>query len=69
MIYGDFKNLTRSTTCDKILRDKAFNIAINPFLNGKTTILTVGLIKKISLCKMKYFPDQQKQNKIWIRFV
>ena len=27
---GDFKNLTRRTTSDKILRDKAFNIAKNP---------------------------------------
>ena len=27
---GDFKNLTRRTASDKILRDKAFNIAKNP---------------------------------------
>ena len=26
MAYGDFKNLTRRTTSDKILRDKAFKI-------------------------------------------
>ena len=25
--YGDFKDLTRRTTSDKILRDKTFNIA------------------------------------------
>ena len=30
MAYGDFKDLTRTTTSDKILRDKTFNIAINP---------------------------------------
>ena len=30
MTYGDFKNLTRRTTSDKILHDKAFNIAKNP---------------------------------------
>ena len=30
MVYGDFKDLTRRTTSDKILRDKAFNIAKNP---------------------------------------
>ena len=29
MAYGDFKNWTRRTTSDKILRDKAFNIAKN----------------------------------------
>ena len=29
MAYGDFKDLKRRTTCDKLLRDKAFNIAKN----------------------------------------
>ena len=29
MIYGDFKDLPRRTSCDKILRDKTFNIAKN----------------------------------------
>ena len=29
MTYGDFKDLTRRTTPDKILRDKVFNIAKN----------------------------------------
>ena len=32
--YGDFKNLTRRTAADKVLRDKAFNIAKNPKYNG-----------------------------------
>ena len=27
MVYGDFKDLTKRTTSDKILHDKAFNIA------------------------------------------
>ena len=30
MAYGDFKNLKRRTFCEKVLRDKAFNIAKNP---------------------------------------
>ena len=30
MAYGDFKDLTRRTASDKILRDKAFHIAKNP---------------------------------------
>ena len=30
MTYGDFKDLPRRTASDKILRDKAFNIAKNP---------------------------------------
>ena len=30
MGYGDFKDLARRTDYDKVLRDKAFNIAKNP---------------------------------------
>ena len=29
MAYGNFKDLTRRTACDKMLCDKAFNIAQN----------------------------------------
>ena len=34
MAYGDFNYLTRSTDSDKILCDKAFNIAKNPKYDG-----------------------------------
>ena len=34
MAYGNFKDLTRRTTSDKILRDKAFDIAKNPKYDG-----------------------------------
>ena len=34
MAYGDFKDLTRRTASDKILRDDAFNIAKNPKYDG-----------------------------------
>ena len=34
MAYGDFKNLGRRTASDKVLRDKAFNIAKNLKYNG-----------------------------------
>ena len=30
MAYGNFKDLTKRTGSDKILHDKAFNIAKNP---------------------------------------
>ena len=30
MAYGDFKDLNRRPAADKVLRDKAFNIAKNP---------------------------------------
>ena len=29
MAYGDFKDLKKRTAADKVLRDKAFNIAKN----------------------------------------
>ena len=32
--YGYFKDLARRTASDKLLRDKAFNIAKNPKYNG-----------------------------------
>ena len=32
--YGDFKNLKRRTAADKVLRDKACNIAKNPKYDG-----------------------------------
>ena len=34
MAYGDFKDLTRRIASDKILRDKAFNIAKNLKYDG-----------------------------------
>ena len=34
MVYGDFKDLTTRTASDKILRDKAFNIAKNEKCDG-----------------------------------
>ena len=34
MAFGDFKYLTKRTTSDKILCDKAFNIAKNPKYDG-----------------------------------
>ena len=34
MVYGDCKDLSRRTTSDKLLHDKAFNIAKNPKFDG-----------------------------------
>ena len=34
MAYGDFKDLARRTTFEKVLRDKAFNIAKNHKFDG-----------------------------------
>ena len=37
MGYGDFKDLERRTSSDKVLREKAFNIAKNPKCDGYQT--------------------------------
>ena len=34
MVYGNFKNLSRRRASDKVLRDKAFNIAKNRKYDG-----------------------------------
>ena len=34
MVYGDFEDLNRRTASDKILLDKAFDIAKNPKYHG-----------------------------------
>ena len=34
MAYGDFKDLARRTAANKVLRDKAFNIAKDPKYDG-----------------------------------
>ena len=34
LTYGDFEDLNRRTTADKVLRDKAFSIAKNPKYDG-----------------------------------
>ena len=34
MAYGDYKDLAKEAAADKVLRDKAFNIAKNPKYDG-----------------------------------
>ena len=41
MTYGDFKDLTKRTASDKILRDKAFNIAKTGKYNGHQQVLAL----------------------------
>ena len=49
MAYGDFKDLTRTTASDKILGDKAFNIAKNPKYDGYRR----GLASMVYKCLVK----------------
>ena len=46
MVSGNFKDLKRRTTSDKILRDKAFNIAKNPKYDGYQRGL-VSMVDKV----------------------
>ena len=53
MAYGDFKDLTKRTAADKVLRDKAFKIASDPkndgyqkdLLRWYTNVLIKGLVE------------------------
>ena len=51
MAYGDFKDIKRRTTSDKILRDKAFNIAKIPKYDGYQR----GLASTVYKCFDKKF--------------
>ena len=59
--YGKYKDLAKRTQSDKVLRDKAFKIAINPkfdgYQRGLASMVYKLLIKsqkvvKLSLCQM-----------------
>ena len=45
MTYGDFKDLKKRTAADKVLRDKAFNIAKNPKYDGYQRVLAFMVYK------------------------
>ena len=47
MTYGDFKNLARRRASDKVLRDKAFNIAKDPKYNGYQRRLAAMVYKSL----------------------
>ena len=53
MTYGDFKDLTKRTAADKVLRDKAFNIAKDPiydgYQRGLASMVYKFLIKKLQV--------------------
>ena len=57
MAYGDFTDLTRTTASDKMLRDKAFNIAKNSkyegYQRGLASILYKFFDKKSSGSSIK----------------
>ena len=43
--YGDFKDLAKRTASEKVLRDKAFNIAKNPKSDGYQRVVASMVYK------------------------
>ena len=68
MVYGDFKDLARRTASDKVLRDKAFNIAKNPkydgYQSGLASIVYNFFDKNSSGSGIKSMPNQQLANEL-----
>ena len=68
LTYGDFKALARKTASDKVLRDKAFNIAKNPKYDGYQRDLASMVYKffdkKSSDSGIKSMPNQQLANEL-----
>ena len=64
MAYGDFKDLTRRTASDKILRDKAFNIAKNlkyhGYQRGLASMVYTFLVKTLLLRSQINLPLKMK---------
>ena len=64
MAYGDLKDLARRTAPDKVLRDKAFNIAKNPRYRGyQRGLASMGckfFDKKISGSGVKSMPQNEQ---------
>ena len=57
MVYGDFKDLTRRTLSDKMLREKAFDIAKNPkydrYQSGVASLVYKCFDKKVLVVVLK----------------
>ena len=64
MIYRDLKDLTKRTSSDKIVRDKAFNIPKNPkydgYQRGVALIVNKFFEKKLLLMVLKNTIPQTK---------
>ena len=68
MAYGDFENLARRAAFDKILRDKAFNIAKNPkydgYQRGRASMVYKFLDKKYAGSGIANEPNYQLVNEL-----
>ena len=68
MAYGDFQELTRRKASDKILHDKAFNIAKNPkydrYQRGLASKVYTFFDKKTSAMRENKFAGETIKNEI-----
>ena len=75
MAYGNFKDLTRRTTSDEILQDKAFNIAKNPKSDGYQRCFPPMVYKCFNKktsgrgINNENFPDQQQAEELHKPFI
>ena len=64
MAYGDFKELTKRTAADKVLRDKAFKIAKDPkydeYHRGLTSMVYIFFDKKTAGSSIESMPQNEK---------
>ena len=64
MAYGDSKDLARKTAADKVLRDKAFNIAKDPkydgYQRGLATMAYKFFDKKTTGSGIKSMPQNEQ---------
>ena len=62
MAYGNFKDLTRRTASDKILRDKAFNVAKSPkydeYERDLLRLFITFLIKRLQVVLIKELVEE-----------
>ena len=64
MAYGDFKDLNRRAAADKVLRDKAFDIAKNSKYDEYQCGLTLVFHKCLLLMLFKKIQMDQNANQI-----
>ena len=71
MAYGEFEDLAKRTTFDKVLWDKAFNIAKNPkydeYQRGAALWFINFLIKKLQVVVLKM--TLNKTNNFQMNFI
>ena len=68
MAYGKYKDLTKRTQSDKVLRDKDFKIASNPkydgYQRGLSSMVYKFFDKKSKGSGIKSMPNQQLANEL-----